>query len=150
DPGVLRSRRDDARIAGPFPRSCDHRIGLTGSDGPRTLSPMVPAPRNAPGRPSRAAAQYAWTGPLHPLQKRYQRLAPASLRLGAIAIASLLFIAIARARAGFGTTWIAVLAALAVAGAAGLLLGRAANRAARAVTDEIARIEEEATRHLPG
>ena len=105
--------------------------------------------RRPPPRASRAAAQFAWTEPLRPLHKRYRKLAAASYRLGAIALGSLVFIAMARSRTGLGKLWIGILCVIAIAGISGLFLGRAAAAKAREVESEIDRLESEAEQHLP-
>ena len=99
--------------------------------------------------PSRAAAQYAWAGPLRALHRKYRRLASAATRLGAIALGGTVFVTMAGARTGFQVRWVGLVAALIVVGVGGLLLGRAARVEVSRIEDEMARIEEEATRHLP-
>ena len=98
----------------------------------------------------RAAAQYAWTGPLLPQLQRHRRLATAANRLGAIALGSSVVLAVARGRAGVGMVWGAALIALVLVGGVSLLLARAAAREADRLQDEMQEIEDEARRHLPG
>jgi|GEM_PF-5803658 len=97
---------------------------------------------------NRAGAQFSWAEPLRGPHRRYRRLANAANRLGALALAAVVIVAVAQARNGIKWPVAAMLVVLAGFGVGGLVLGRSASREARKLEDEIREIETEAERQL--
>jgi len=105
------------------------------------------ASRSRPN-PHRAGAQYAWTEPLRARRRRHQQLAAASVRLAVIALGAAVPLAVWGASRLSGRGLGLLLVLLAVLGAGGLLLARAAGAEVRRLDEEMDGIEEEARRHL--